>query len=56
MRKAKKIMDEVREVMRLHYYSIHTERSYCDWIKRLSLFIEMNIPNNTRVRLILNLI
>jgi len=28
----KKILDEVRDVMRLHHYSIHTERSYCDWI------------------------
>ncbi len=30
----KKILDEVRDVMRLYHYSIHTERSYCDWIKR----------------------
>jgi hypothetical protein len=27
------IMDEIRDVMRLHHYSIHTERSYCDWIQ-----------------------
>jgi integrase len=26
--RGKKILDEVREVMRLHHYSIHTERSY----------------------------
>ena len=31
-------MDEVRDVMRLRHYSIHTERSYCDWIKRYILF------------------
>jgi len=34
-------MDEMREVMRLHHYSIHTERSYCDWIKRFILFHHM---------------
>jgi len=32
--KNRKILDEVRDVMRLHHYSIHTERTYCDWIKR----------------------
>lgn len=29
-----KLLDEVRNVMRLRHYSIHTERTYCDWIKR----------------------
>ncbi len=37
----KKILDEVREVMRLHHYSIHTERSYCDWIRRYILYHNM---------------
>ena len=32
--KNRKLIDEVRDVMRLHHYSIHTERTYCDWIKR----------------------
>ena len=32
--KKRKLLDEVRDVMRLHHYSIHTERTYCDWIKR----------------------
>jgi integron integrase len=31
-------MDEVREVMRLHHYSLHTERSYSDWIRRFVKF------------------
>ncbi len=39
--KNRKIMDEVREVMQLHHYSIHTERSYCDWIKRFIRFHKM---------------
>ena len=37
----KRILDEVRDVMRLHHYSIHTERSYCDWIRRFILFHKM---------------
>ena len=37
----KKILDEVRDVMRLHHYSIHTERSYCDWIRRFALYHHM---------------
>lgn len=39
--KEKKILDQVREVMRFHHYSIHTERSYCDWIKRFIQFHKM---------------
>jgi hypothetical protein len=27
-----KLLEQVRNVMRLHHYSIHTERSYTDWI------------------------
>ena len=33
-----KLIDEVRAVMRRLHYSIHTERRYCDWIKRFILF------------------
>ncbi len=36
--KKKKIIEEVRDVMRVGHYSIHTERVYCDWIKRFILF------------------
>jgi hypothetical protein len=32
--KDRKILDQVRDVMRLHHYSLHTERTYCDWITR----------------------
>ena len=27
-----KILDEVHRILRVHHYSIHTERSYVDWI------------------------
>lgn len=33
-----KLLDQVREVMRLKHYSIRTERSYCDWIRRYVKF------------------
>ena len=33
-----KILHQVRSIMRLHHYSIHTERSYIDWIKRYIAF------------------
>ncbi len=39
--KDKKLLDEVRDVMRLKHYSIHTERSYCDWIKKFVIFHKM---------------
>ena len=29
-----KLMDQVREVLRVKHYSIRTERCYCDWIRR----------------------
>jgi len=32
-----KLLDQVRSVLRLHHYSLHTERSYIDWIKRYPL-------------------
>ena len=36
-----KLLEQVREVMRLKHYSIRTERSYCDWIKRYVKFHKM---------------
>src|SRR5207253_8242956 len=36
-----KLMDQVREVMRLRHHSMHTERSYCNWILRFIRFHQM---------------
>src|SRR5437762_6125288 len=36
-----KLMDQVREVLRLKHYSIRTERCYCDWIRRYIRFHKM---------------
>lgn len=33
-----KLMDQVREVLRVKHYAIRTERSYCDWIRRFVRF------------------
>jgi len=42
----RRILDEVRDVIRLYHYSIHTERSYLDWIKRFILFHNMKSRND----------
>lgn len=39
--KKRKILDELSGFMRLNHYSIHTERAYCDWIKRYIRFHNM---------------
>src|SRR5664279_2342281 len=36
-----RLLEQVRKVLRLHHYSIHTERSYIDWIKRYVHFHKM---------------
>jgi integron integrase len=36
-----KLLDEVRNVLRLRHYSIHTERSYVEWIVRFVRFHAM---------------
>lgn len=49
-----KLLDQVREVMRLKHYSIRTERSYCDWIRRYVKFHGMRtreelIPGEAKI-------
>ena len=36
-----RILDQVRNTLRLNHYSIHTERTYIDWIKRYIAFHQM---------------
>jgi hypothetical protein len=36
-----RLLEQVPEVMRLHHYSLQTERSYIDWIKRYVGFHRM---------------
>ncbi len=35
------ILDDIRRVIRLKHYSIHTERCYCDWAKQYIKFHKM---------------
>ena len=39
-----KLLDEVRQVMRLKHYSYRNEQTYCEWIKRFLLFSGMRHP------------
>jgi integron integrase len=41
-----KLLDEVRNVIRLKHYSIRTEQAYCDWIKRFILFSGKRHPSD----------
>jgi integrase-like protein len=36
-----KLLADVRKVLRLHHYSIHTERAYVEWIVRFVRFHRM---------------
>lgn len=40
----KKLLDSVREVIRLKHYSWRTEKTYLDWIKRFILFHDKRHP------------
>jgi hypothetical protein len=54
-----KLMDQVREVMRVKHYAIRTEQAYCDWIRRYVRFHEMRsredlFPGADKVELFLS--
>ena len=49
-----KLLEQVREIMRLRHYSIRTEQSYGDWIRRYVRFHRMRsraelTPGETKV-------
>jgi len=46
MEQNKKLLDQVRDVIRLKHYSIRTEQSYVDWIKRYILFHKKRHPKD----------
>ena len=37
----RKLVDEIREYLRLHHYSIQTERNHCEWIRKYVRFHQM---------------
>ena len=49
-----RLMEQVREIMRLRHYAIRTEEAYCDWIRRYVKFHGMRsreelFPGTTKV-------
>ena len=43
-RPKKKLLDQVRDVIRLKHYSIRTEKAYVSWIRRYILFHNKRHP------------
>ncbi|MBM4431323.1 MAG: integron integrase, partial [Chloroflexi bacterium] len=41
----KKLLDQVRDALRLKHYCVRTETSYVDWIRRFILFHHKRHPN-----------
>jgi integron integrase len=46
MEQGKKLLDQVRDVIRVKHYSIRTEESYVDWIRRYILFHDKRHPKD----------
>ncbi len=42
--KGKKLLDQMRDVMRLKHYSLRTEQTYCDWVERFIRFHQLRHP------------
>ena len=42
----KKLLDQVREAVRLKHYAYRTEQSYVDWVKRYILFHNKTHPKD----------
>src|SRR5664279_520714 len=54
-----KLMDQVREVLRIKHYAIRTDQACCDWIKRYVRFHKMRsredlFPGAEKVELFLS--
>ncbi len=54
-----RLLDQIREVMRLKHYSIRTERTYCDWVRRYVQFHEMKsreamLPGESKIEAFLS--
>jgi hypothetical protein len=45
-----KLLDQVRDKLRVKHYSIRTEQTYVDWIKRYIFFHDKRHPKNMEAR------
>ena len=43
-KRPKKLLEQVRDAIRLKHYSIRTEQAYVGWIKRYILFHDVRHP------------
>jgi hypothetical protein len=51
-----KLLDQVREVLRMKHYSLRTEQAYVNWIKRYIFFHDTRHPAEMgRLRLVIYL-
>jgi len=41
-----RLLDQMREILRLHHYSIRTEEAYLEWVKRFILFHNKRHPSD----------
>ena len=48
-KRPKRLLDQVRDVLRAQHYSIHTEKTYVEWIKRYILFHDKRHPRQMDV-------
>jgi integron integrase len=48
-KKPRKLLDQVRDVMRLKHYAFRTEHTYISWIKRFILFYDKRDPKDMGV-------
>ena len=42
--KPKKLLDQLRDAIRVRHYSIRTEHTYCDWVKRYCHYHNLRHP------------
>lgn len=42
--KDKKLLEQIRDLMRLKHYSLRTEQTYCDWVERFIRFHQLRHP------------
>jgi len=45
-KRPKKLLNQVRDALRAEHYSIHTEKTYVQWIKRYILFHDKRHPRD----------
>ena len=48
-KRPKKLLDQVRDALRVKHCSIHTEAAYASWIKRYILFHNKRHPKDKQV-------